>query len=419
MVKAAGGIMSRDFVRVLSDTIMDFPWVDPDRFPKYPVVTPWGDRGRDAPFIEVYRDGYARGRRFFVASTLGNTQFHQGADLPFNWEYESRKENELGYSNMLHTWPPWERLLCAMSLEAISEASKNQIIRSAEVFRGSMLEGIDIKSTVRSYSKGKDDLFVRDARPRLQPHQPDTQEEFPIVWIIKPGDHEGARWSVLFEDCRWFDAHVEDRAHLKHVQHNKGRKMVDFIGYGEVRAELGKTDLSREMRCDRLHGILIYQPICWSIPKLARWAEKTAYRRNPFFKSNTLKAGIPIDLGTYFESKAGVRINEYDWSTNLLLMAIPFAKNILTVVVPVGYEIAPVVFNTAAKFRIKIHTAPLPVFSASDKEKISISYMAPATYRQDKFLFSESVEKSIGELQTDNQELLPHDWIDSGEHPLE
>ena len=107
-----------------------------------------------------------------------------------------------------------------------------------------------------------------------------------------------------------------------------------------------------------------------------------------------------------------VKVGDHHWTTTLILMAIPFALDTVTVVAPDGHEIEPVVFHMAERYGIKVASVPLSQFSPEEIEKLSISYMAPAFVSKPRCLFSESIEKAIGEPQDANLDLVPEPLLE-------
>ncbi|GAJ10587.1 unnamed protein product [marine sediment metagenome] len=85
----------------------------------------------------------------------------------------------------------------------------------------------------------------------------------------------------------------------------------------------------------------------------------------------------------------------------LMLLAIPFAKDIVTVVIPDNYQIHPVVFKRAKSNGVEVCTVPLNSFTQEEKDRLLFNHMAPAKKHDPMCLFDSSVEEAIGELQTE------------------
>jgi hypothetical protein len=410
-IKAAQQTMSKDFVRTLSARFLHFPWASPDQFPDCSLLVPSSgheDRGLCAAFS---KNGLQHGQHFYIQPMHGNSQYSTDLEIPYKWRRVRQKEEDGG---LLHTWIPWDFLISSMSLRAINHSRGKKYERKTEVFEGSILEGIDIKSTLRACSRGEDVVYVRD---RLKKYSCDTShpgDGFPVVWILDPREHRGARWNALYEDCDWMRKHVRDPESLDWMREKRGHKMIALIGYGDLHLKTKASDRNRMIQTDRYYGILIYQPICWTKNQFAHWVEVTGYKRNPFCDRNELGLSALSDLTAYFEKEHGVKIGEFDWATTLMLFAIPFAKDRVTVVVPSNYQIPPLVFERARRYGIEISIAPLTPFSQQEIERVSLNYMAPALTMEPRCIFSKSIEEAIGESQTANRDLVPQSWIDFG-----
>jgi hypothetical protein len=414
-LKAAQQTMSRDFLQVLAKTLMDFSWASPDRFPGCAFLAPaaGGVPGRARCGGEDAEDG----DHFFIQPLPGSSPYGVEMTIPYEWEKDRKVRYLRQHDYLLHTWPPWDCLISSMSARAIGRVRTGRNQTAVQPFEGSLLGGIDLKATVRAHSRGREDVLVRDSRAKKSARLSHWRDGFPVVWILEPGDHPEARWTALYEECKWMKRYVKDPGRLDQFRERIGRKMIALVAYGDLRIKTGASDLNPEVRSDRLHGITLYQPIPWSARQFARWAESTNYRRNPYSHSNTLSQCVTGGLTGLFREKHGVTIGEHHWTTTLVLMAIPFARNIVTVVVPDGYQIEPSVFAMAQRSRVEVCRVPLSMFSQPELERLSLNYMAPAIVRKPRCVFSESIEQAIGESQTDNRDMVPEAILEFGNFP--
>src|SRR3972149_8621081 len=102
-----------------------------------------------------------------------------------------------------------------MSLRAVKYTGKIQD-RKAENFEGSLMEGIDIKTTIRSYSRGRECLYVKDISEEALNYA-GPLEGFPVVWILGPDESKGSEWIVLQEPSSYLARYIKDCAVLKQV----------------------------------------------------------------------------------------------------------------------------------------------------------------------------------------------------------
>lgn len=414
-LKAAQQTMSRDFVQALAKTLMHFSWASPEKFPGCALLAP-------APGGVVGRARYggedAEDRDYFFIQPLqGSSPYRVEATIPYEWEKDKKIRYLERHDYLLHTWPPWDCLISSMSARAIGRVRTRRNQTTVQPFEGSLLEGIDIRATVRAHSRGREDVLVRDSRAKKSARLSHWRDGFPIVWILEPGDHAEARWTALYEECKWMEGYVKDRDRLDQVREKIGSKMTALIAYGDLRIKTGASDLNPEVRSDRFHGITLYQPTPWSARQFSTWGESTNYRCNPYSHSNTLREGVTSGLTALFREKHGVTIGEHHWTTTLILMAIPFARNVVTVVVPDGYQIEPSVSAMAQRYRVEVCRAPLSMFSQQELERLSLNYMAPAIVRKPRCVFSDSIEQAIGESQNDNRDIVPEAILEFGNFP--
>jgi hypothetical protein len=311
-----------------------------------------------------------------------------------------------------HTWLPWDRLITSLSQRALNNISGKSHVRKIVEFEGSLLEGIDMKSTVRAYSRGKDQIYVKDtSEERIELKNP--LQGYPVVWIFRPGKHDSAEWIVLHEPCSYMEKYIRDQEYLKKIANQRGSNMVAIIGYGKKTYRVS-SGMSQQIRGDRFQGLIAFQPICWTNKQYAHWAESTNYRRNPFCNDSSLSESYSSDLSTYYKKAVGVEIGQFEWETTLLIFAIPFAKDVLTVVAPENYRIERIVHQKAKKYGVEMCTVPLRLFSQEEVEKVSCCYLVPAITHDPECIYSKEVERAMGEKQTENRHLVPQQVLDFG-----
>jgi hypothetical protein len=286
--------------------------------------------------------------------------------------------------------------------------------RKSEPFEGSTLEGIDLKSTLRASSRGEDAIYVWNTSKKPYYQVSRVGDGFPIVWILQPGEHKKATWTALYEDCNWMVRHVRDPESLDHVRKQRGHKMIALIGYGDLSIKTAASSRNSKIRSDRYYGITLYQPICWTKKQFSHWVEFSQYKHNPFCYRNELFGAGFQDLAALFQEKHGIRMGEFDWPATLMLLAIPYAKDAVTVVIPPDFQIHPAVYERARKHRVEISVSTLSLFAREELDRLAINHMAPAIAFEPKCLFSKSIEEAIGEKQTDKQDLVPESWREFG-----
>lgn len=412
-LKAAKDIMSKGFVMALSKALMDISWAKPYEYPGYRFLAPSHD---DEFTYALYDENNSQDEESFYIRTIpANSKHGVRIEIPYEWEKTQeyrllQKEDEM----TLHTWMPWDNLISGMSLRAIGHIKKERYDKKVEVFEGSLLDGIDIKSTLRSCSRGKECVYVRDDIKNQLSHTSLHCEGFPVVWILQPGAHRHAEWTALYEDFRWMEKYVKDREQFNYIKKKRGNRMIALIGYGDLYTRTKASDINSRIRCDRYYGIVVFQPICWARSQFAYWMEYTGYKRNPFCYRNYIRELVPSDLTTFLEKKHDIRIGKFDWPTTLMLLAIPFAKDVLTVTIPDNFKIDPIVFERAKRYGVEVCASSLNSFSQKEKERLSLNYMVPITTYDPKCKYPESYEEAIGERQNDYQDLVPKSCLNFG-----
>ena len=404
-------MMSRNFQKKLLGVLLNFPWVKPSQYPDYPMVIPQSPEERGEPAVRLFIKGHFKGKRFFFTSVIGGGLYSNEMEMNFRWERERNEDEAEGIS---HTWRPWDYLISSLSIQALQQAQGAYLEKKSEPFEYSLMDGIDIKSTLKAYARGEETIFVYDRLRKT--YRPDLHlgQGFPVVWILEPGNQEGARLNALYEDCHWMLKYVEDKETLKAVINQRGHKMIALIGYGHFNIPTSASKKDRKIRSDRYNGVLLYQPIHFDKKQFAHWVEWSRYTRNPYCNGCEIDPHFPYGLTALFHTKIGLSIKDLSWETALILFALPFAQDRITVVAPKNYQMESVVHKKAREFGMELNRVPLELFKPEELEKMRVNHMTPAKDYDPECIFDESVEKAIGELQTSNRDLVPQKWQEFG-----
>lgn len=419
ITKAAREMMSKAFQKALIKKFIDFPWTLPQEQPDCSFLAPIAGSGTDSTCRLSGQSGSVHREHFYIRSIPENRKCTHN-EIYFEWKEadENGKIPPMG-NGIVHTWAPWTYLISAMCLRGVSMTKKWEHEKSVEVFAGSFLDGIAIKEVIHAYARGEDRLYVYDTvKKKRFSNASFTGAGFPVVFLLEPEENRGSHWAPLYIDFSWVEKHVRDREHFEHVKKERGNKMISLIGYGDHGVETRISKENHFVQTDRYYGITTYQPDCWEMEQFAKWMEMTDYKRNPFCRNNMLDENYPSDLRASLGREHGIQIGEFDWSTTLILLAIPFAKDTVTVIAPNNYQVNPVIFKKAQSHGVEVRRLSLGCFSHQEIEKMSLNYMAPAINRdlEPKALFHRSVEEAIGELQTDNRHLVPRSCLNFGKY---
>jgi len=411
--QAAEDTLSKGLVENIVKTFMDFPWVSPDDMPDYPLVRPSSDwKSRDAGTVFVEGAGSDE-KPFYVKSILGPGGPAIPADIPYRWEGKKRERKVTEMSCTLHSWLPWDYLTTALCIEAIKKAKPSERKIEAEIFQGSMLEGIDVKATLRDFSRDVERYHVRGRR-KCRSNSIGLTEGFPVVWIFHPDRPEDQNWTVLQEPLYLMEEHVRNKSALRKTAEERGAYMVVSISRGKTEYRNPIAEAGAVVESKRLSGIAIFLPPSFNHRQAGRWAEMTGYRRNPFFNYCSLGRGNGCDLTAFYRNKHGIEIGKQHWTTTLILMALPFAKDYLTIVIPEDYQMDKTVMERAKTYGIAVRAIKLSLFKGKYVERLSLSQMATVVSHEPHCIYPRAVEEFIGEPQTQNRDLVQSDWLNFG-----
>jgi hypothetical protein len=396
--------MSESFRSELAEKLMDFPWTDPLAFPECGVLAPPVDGKEDAATVH---SGYVQ-KTVYVRSVPAPPPGHESCRFQYIWprpQGNGRSPWAKSSSNFLpsFTWRPYDYLEAYLSLKAIEAARMTHRVRQAVPFEGSMLHGIDVKSTIRAYTRDEHRVYVSklkdEYRPILKP-----LEHYPVVFLLDPEATTEGEWT----STQLLNSHV---GHFimdkrRYEQSVRGGNMLVAIGYGTrggCRNRAGRTG-------DKHLGITIFQPPSFDYQQCARWAERTNYRRCPFQEDISMYSGG--GLRRYYEQEHDIRFDRVSWASAMIMTALPFARETLAVVAPAEYRIDDSVYRRANKLGIEISKVGHGELPGAMLSKLSECYFVPV-YNDigvAEWMYDKDIEEEMCEPQTANRDLLP-DWL--------
>ena len=409
-VQAGKDLIGGEFATELARAFMKFPWTSPKKHPGCALLSPSSESGRRPGTVTFIEDGSRTGKDFFVRSTLSNSEPLTEGLAAYEWD----EAEEYVSGSEYHAWHPWNCLISLLSFQALKKCSRKNHVKHSLLFEGSILNGIDVKSTIRAYSRGEEQVYVRDFLCESRPDSPSLLEAFPVVWLLSPEEHPKSTWNVLVEPSRFMRKHIQDKESFQKVVNAGGSSMVVVIGYGSSVDSQHAFPGGQDIRIERYHGILMFQPISWSNRQFARWAELTRYKRNPFCTTPLLGAWGNSDLERFYSQEHGILLKDCDWRTALILLALPFTRAVLTVVIPAGYRLEKGVYEKAKSYGVNIVTTQASAYSQEHISRISICHLAPAIKIDPECAYSRKVEQAIGESQMAYQHLLPPELTNFG-----
>jgi hypothetical protein len=412
--EAARETMSADFVSALVNRFMDVAWATPKEHPDCSLLMPAPGHEGHSSAVVFGKGENSESDQVFIrpVPSQGRSEFQ--AEVPLAWTESNKKFGKyLKNSGKLYTWAPWDNLITGLSLRAIDKTPRSRPWKAIETFEGNLLEGIAVKETLRSFARGKEDILIRDTTRLKTPSEPHNRDGFPVVFLLDP-EAADADWTAMFLDFEAMAPHIRNHGQFDHLRETKGENLVATIGFGRRHEDSWLSARRRKVRTDRYFGIVLFQPLCWTNLQFARWAELTGYERNPICRDSILQPDFSSDLSDSFSRQHGVRLKEFHWTTNLILMALPFARDTLQVVAPDGYKIASAAFEKARSYRVEIALVPTSFYTQAELRRLSICQMVPVFTTEPKCDYPPSVAKQIGEDPEDYLELVPRSWLEFG-----
>lgn len=409
-LNAARETMSGLFTDILSEAFMDFPWARPRDYPGCSLLLPPSHPAAESGCALLFEEGASPGHPIYLRSVPDFHPAPGGARIPCRWEVETAPVPLLSR----YTWRPWEYLISSMTSRAMRAAVKRRTARRTVPFEGNLMEGMDTKSTLRSFSRGTERLYVVDRAYEEAPASSGLMDGFPVVWILDPGKHPGSRWKILYEPDFYMRKHIRDKIAFDEIVKTKGDCMGAIIAFGNTRNSRLRTDDGESYSIDHYHGMLLFQPLCWTDRQFAHWVETTRYERNPFYHGEGSHLFSEAGLRKWCGGRFPLRLRDHDWPTGMVLMALPFCTRSLTVVIPRGYRLEPVARERARDYGVDLVTIPLDRFPGSRIRRMSQCHLVPALTLDPEIVYSKSLERAIGEPQTKNRGLVPREWLHFG-----
>jgi len=407
--RCARATLSDQLRTVLRHTFTEFPWVQNGTLARCHHLRP--TRAGEGGSGQVVLEGESLDP-CHVTVFPGGSHGTLGSSVPQAWRNEMALAQEL--SGFHFTWRPWEHLLNAMCAVAISKSLWQRRIPNSEPYAGQLLDGIDLKATLRTHSRGQEEIWVRDARRRRDQAPPELPEGFPVVWIFREAtaalsDHS---WGRFFDLVEWLMNFTEDPATLRRLRAKPGSDVVDLVTYATsvpVGAGLDRAGIKH----NELAGLLAFSPVFESYRQAARWLQITQAARNPIGFRHC--DGSEEQLLRNMAAQANPSFRELPWPQLLIALAIPYARASLTVVAPKGFAVAPSLQREAARRGTRIALLADSNLPAHHLRRLAHLHTVPGRIdRQGRTVYVREAERLLGEQVDRHRELLPPAWRQFG-----
>jgi hypothetical protein len=263
-----------------------------------------------------------------------------------------------------------------MSAQASGQLEVNRRVTVTEPFSGQLLDGVDVRGTLRECARGNDRLIVRDHRiaPRLEHRS--VSDAFPVVWIFDTGRPCDGRMLSLRTPLPLLLQAAEDRAALERLREHPGEDMVELVFFTDDQGSESRLDSVGTMTRYKTRGWLLFRPQCPTLRQAADWVVQTRSRLRPTY-SNGLGDELPGEIRRSLDRDGGPRLAELTWQDTLLRIALAFGGRTLTLVAPTGFTPAPAIRRYAAQRGQSIGRVPITVFPPGQVARIRSMELVP------------------------------------------
>lgn len=416
LIDCARSMMTPDFCDLLSTQLMDIdrPWASPGQFPDLPMVSRLPDSSEQKEnkvpvdffnLTESVKD--LKHPKPTVKKRSGSfTLDYRNANpvpeylLRF-WKWEDEPDVPRGTGSCFDwVWPPCEALLFG----AAYEASKMAVTRSNEhvsaVFEGSLYNGLDIKTTIRSATTGEKKIYIRKPSSARKTFYPDGKKPEPTVFIFdNPPAEIKSTWSLLIAGTN-LRSHLKDKTEFDKIVSKNGGYFVSSISrirYQPVPSETAGLVVSYSI----LEGITAFGNPCINAKQGAQWLEDNNFKACPVLAYTSIDTLID-----YYKNEHNMEISETDWKTAMIRFSIPFAKERVVVVAPQNFRVSNKLHFEARKRNVSIDQLPLSYFPVERVAEMRQRFIV-RTKDNDGLTFPPEAEKALGQKADKYLELLP------------
>jgi len=413
LLEAAFSMMSLDFCNILTYHLMDIgrSWASPNDFSELPVIsnTPQSEQKSSLHedqfhLIETRLNDQEkvsgnkkRSEPFYVEFQTRQRLDHQLLKL-WDWKDEPREPSRKGSWNAW-VWPPCEALLFGAAYEAAKIAVCESNENESAVFEGSVYNGLDIKASIRSVVSGERKIYIRKPSTSKKTFVPNGKKPEPTVFIFEESVEVSSYWTLLMGGTN-MGKHIRNKSRYEKIVNQSGSYFISSISKTspiETPAHLKPYVDSTTL----INAVTVFGSPCMNAHQGAEWCEDNDFQCCPVLPYSGYDYLIE-----HYQNRFQMDMSKDDWKTALIRFAIPYAKERVVVVAPVGYRI-PASINTEAKRRrISLSILPLNYFPAERVAEMRKRVIVNAL-DSDGFNFSPEVEAALGQKANQYFELLP------------
>lgn len=401
--------LSDNFRDILLDTFLrgDIRWTLPEDFPDLPVMVPAGidsdgagkQSAREAIIgvPEENRNDRNKTKYHFSDSFLLNVpgDKYRSTLVSADWfmpEGYKTGQTETSFYNPW-VWPPCEYLLHGTAYEAANMVKLNKINKRTEIFEGSLLEGVDIKATIRAGVKGDKNIYINSKRENIKEDRSITNGTSldPTVFIFEEySKMNDGHWELGAAGNPSIRNYVEALELTRFDQkiYNLGDY---FIGSAAIEKSGSVPDSLRHVLAymKELAGFVTFGNPCAHVMQSVEWLKATRYDSCPVIRNLSIWT-----LLKFYEIHHDININLDDWAQTLVRLAIPYASARVVIIAPDNYVPDPISYNEARKKNIDLDIVPLSSFPKDRVKQLRKRYAVYAG--PDGLKFSKKAEQLLG-----------------------
>ena len=393
---------------------IDRPWASLKQFPDLPLISVM-PRDHEDPAniagIDNFRLTDTRKRNSGSWEIPGYEEesftihFHNSNSSPayssrvWNWSDDPfKKKRKSNY--YVWVWPPCEALIFGTAYKASMIARTRSDDPSPAVFEGSLYNGLDIKATLRSVISGEKKIMIKKASAEKKIFTPDGKHPEPTVFIFSddPSDLASA-WSLLIAGTNLY-RNVKNRSRFDNIVRAKGSCFISSI------SRVKDHEIPQSMRghidsFNILDGYTVFGNPCINARQAAQWLEDNDYNCCPVMTDTLITS-----LTCYYKKHFRMELSVTDWTSTLIQLAIPYAKERFVVIGPKTLRIPEKLNLEAGRRNISIDFLPLNFFSDFHVSEMRRRIMLRAG-DPDGLTYPPEAEKAIGQKADKYFELLP------------
>lgn len=386
----------------LHQALTDYPWIDADDFPDCvrlrPTLAAEGAPGQ----VVLCEDGWGHGEAQHVSFQPAPTTAPI-ASYESDPEQQQLAEDAMGRGYRF-CWRPWESLTTALCCSAIAHAQGRRHEACAERFAGQLLDGIDIRHTLRAHARGEDEIWVRADRLRKGGLSPTSPEGFPVVWILDEPASESSSWRMFFEPIEWLEAYARNGYEFRRRFARGNNRVINLFAYGHD-PESSHDAVAGRFLCS---GLIVFSPVFPASKQSCRWLEATNGQHNPIVPISRSMDSVVFDLAR----DQGLTPEAMRWQDLLVASALPHCGAGFTLVAPPTFELDGDVLAAASRRGKTIRRMPLSAFEDSHIRRIVRLDSMPGWMdkRDGRAYYFAEAENLAGEPTERYLDLVPSFW---------